>query len=77
MKKNVLLTNKGRKGGKKRGSKKQYEDVRLKSNSVSIYIAVNTLKMQKLSAWFKNKNQDPNIYSSPEIHFKYIKTPMF
>jgi len=51
----VLLTNRGRKGGKKRGSRKQYEDVRLKSNSVSIYIAVNTLKMQKLLAWFKKK----------------------
>lgn len=39
----MLLTNKGRKGGEKRVSKKQYEDVRLKSNSVRIYIAVNTL----------------------------------
>lgn len=66
----MLLTNEGRKGGKDRVNKKQYQDVSLKSNYINICLTVNTpIKMQKFSAWFKN-NQDPTICSLSEIHFK-------
>lgn len=66
----MLLTNKGRKGGEKRVSKKQYEKIGVFSTLLVSTLQLTLLiKMQKLSAWLKKKKTQ-DIYSSLKILFK-------